>query len=58
MNSQNNKPNKTTEKDDVLPDSSIREKQTVMRNQTENSVSNIFGFGNYRANFLNSHFGA
>ncbi|PHM55205.1 hypothetical protein [Xenorhabdus sp. KK7.4] len=58
MNSQNNKPNKTTKKDDVLPDSSIREKQTVTRNQAENSVSNIFGFGYSHANFFNSHFGA
>ncbi|MCC8378792.1 hypothetical protein [Xenorhabdus sp. PB30.3] len=58
MNSQNNKPDKTTKKDDVLPDSSIREKQTVTRNQAENRVSNIFGFGYSHANFFNSHFGA
>ncbi|OTA14585.1 hypothetical protein Xvie_03522 [Xenorhabdus vietnamensis] len=58
MNTQDNKPDKTTEKDNVLPDTPIREKQTVTLHQAENGVSNIFGFGYSHANFFNSHFGA
>ncbi|PHM69251.1 hypothetical protein [Xenorhabdus kozodoii] len=59
MNTQDNKPDKTTEKDNVFPaDTSIREKQAVTLNTAENSVSNIFGFGYSHANFFNSHFGA
>ncbi|PHM47177.1 hypothetical protein [Xenorhabdus miraniensis] len=58
MNTQANKLDKTTEKDNVLPDTTIREKQPVTLNQAENSVSNIFGFGYSHANFFNSHFGA
>ncbi|MCC8381102.1 hypothetical protein [Xenorhabdus sp. PB30.3] len=58
MNTQDNKPDKATKKDNVRPDTTIREKQTVTLNQAENSVSNIFGFGYSHANFFNSHFGA
>ncbi|WP_340618827.1 hypothetical protein [Xenorhabdus entomophaga] len=58
MNTQDNKPDKTTKKDDVLPDTVIREERTATLNQAENGVSNIFGFGYSHANFFNSHFGA
>ncbi|MBC8951843.1 phage tail protein [Xenorhabdus sp. PB62.4] len=58
MNTQDNKPDKTTEKDNVLPETTLRAEQTDTLNNTENSESNIFGFGYYRANFSNSHFGA
>ncbi|OTA14587.1 hypothetical protein Xvie_03524 [Xenorhabdus vietnamensis] len=58
MNTQNNKPDKTTAKDDALPKTTFREEQTDTLNNTANSGSNVFGFGYYRANFSNSHFGA
>ncbi|WP_338885245.1 hypothetical protein [Xenorhabdus sp. TH1] len=58
MNTQNNKPDKTITKDDSLPDTTIREVQTDTLNKTANSENNTFGFGYYRANFSNSHFGA
>ncbi|WP_338885328.1 hypothetical protein [Xenorhabdus sp. TH1] len=58
MNIQNNKSDKTTKEDDVLPDTTIREEYTATLNQVENGVSNIFGFGYSHANFFNSHFGA
>ncbi|MDC9591775.1 hypothetical protein PSI23_21470 [Xenorhabdus sp. XENO-10] len=58
MNTQNNKPDETTTKDNALPDTPLREEQAGMLNNTANSESNVFGFGYYRANFSNSHFGA
>ncbi|MDC9614877.1 hypothetical protein PSI19_13605 [Xenorhabdus khoisanae] len=58
MNTQNNKLGKTTTKDDSLPDTTIQEEQTDTLNNTANSENYIFGFGYYRANFSNSHFGA
>ncbi|PHM37727.1 hypothetical protein [Xenorhabdus innexi] len=59
MNTQSKKPDKTTKKDNVLPDTPIREKQTVTLNQNAtSSTSNIFGFGYSHANFSYSHFGA
>ncbi len=58
MNIQDNKPDKTTEKDDVLLDTPIREKQAAASNPTKKNVSNIFGFGYSHANFFSSHFGA
>lgn len=58
MNTQDNKPDKATKKDNVFPDTPIREKQTATLNQAENGVGNIFGFGYSHANFFNSHFGA
>ncbi|QTL41257.1 hypothetical protein HGO23_08125 [Xenorhabdus budapestensis] len=58
MNIQENKLNKTPKKDDVFPNTPIREKQAVALTQAVNSDSNIFGFGYQHANFFNSHFGA
>ncbi|WP_161796590.1 hypothetical protein [Xenorhabdus khoisanae] len=58
MNTQNNKSDKTTKKNDVYLDVTIRDKQTATLNKTDNSGGNIFGFGYQHANFFNSHFGA
>ncbi|PHM51035.1 hypothetical protein [Xenorhabdus sp. KK7.4] len=58
MNTQDNKLDNKTGKDNVLPKPVIREKQTFTLNPAENGVSNIFGFGYSHANFFNSHFGA